>query len=147
MQKGWGRRFRNYGKFKDTVYKHTPLTGNTKKYQLFYSSDEEPGILYAKTSSMDTTTHRMDLRRGADREETLKYFDINDIEVLEEKDRGIKKIKQVELFTKWRKHVPDEFKSPLYDNPGEEILQSVKDDRKSKKEYVESQMYKTTTGG
>jgi hypothetical protein len=24
--------FRNYGKFKDTVYKHTPLTGNTKKY-------------------------------------------------------------------------------------------------------------------
>jgi hypothetical protein len=63
--------FWNYGKFEDTVYKHTPLTGNTKKYQLFYSSDEEPDILYAKTSSMDTTTHQMDLQRGADQEEPL----------------------------------------------------------------------------
>jgi hypothetical protein len=44
----------------------------------------------------------------------------------------------VELFTKWRKHVPEAYKSPLYDNPGEDIIRSVKEDRKSKKEHAET---------
>jgi hypothetical protein len=80
----------------------------------------------------------MDLRKGTDeeRDEILKYFDMDDVPPLIEKDPGIKHIKQVELYTKWRKHVPDEFKSPLYDHPGDDVLQSVKDDWKSKKEYV-----------
>jgi hypothetical protein len=132
--------FCNYGKFEDSVYKHSPLTGNTKKYQLFYSSSQEKGVLYAKTSNTSEEAHRMDLRKGTDeeRDEILKYFDMDDVPPLIENDPGIKRIKQVELYTKWRKHVPDEFKSPLYDHPGDDVLQSVKDDWKSKKEYVQS---------
>jgi hypothetical protein len=101
------------------------------------------GILYGKESNLpNATTHRMDMRKGteADRKAILKefrdYFDEKE-EVLQRLvPPGIRTIKQVELYLKWRKHVPDEHKSPLYDNPGEDVLKSVKDDRRSKKEYI-----------
>jgi hypothetical protein len=128
--------FRDYGKFEDDLYKSNPLSGHTKKYQLFYLMEEEPGVLYGKESSMDTMKHKMDLKKGNDeqRKQMLQDFDVDLIDQL--KTEGIRTIKQVELFTKWRKHVPDEYKSPLYDNPGDDVLQSIKDDRKNKKKYV-----------
>jgi hypothetical protein len=135
--------FHDYGQFEDKIYKSTPLTGHTKKYQVFYSDELEMGILYGKESNLlNATTHRMDLRKGteADRKAILKefrdYFDEKE-EVLQRLvPPGIRTIKQVELYSKWRKHVPDEHKSPLYDNPGEDVLKSIKDDRRSKKEYI-----------
>ena len=95
------------------------------------------GVLYGKTSNTMTDEHRMDLKKGTvdERKELLEFFDINDVEHLDDVE-CIKQIKQVELYTKWRKHVPDQYKSPLYDHPGDDVLASVKDDRKSKKEYV-----------
>jgi hypothetical protein len=132
--------FYDFGKFKDRIYKHTPLSGNTKKFQLFYSHDEDMGTLYGKESASSRTATRMELKRGGenDRNNILKDFDIRDIELLKDVD-GIRRIKQVELYTKWRKHVPDQYKLPLYDKPGDDVLQSVKDDQKSKLEYVKEQ--------
>jgi hypothetical protein len=51
---------------------------------------------------------------------------------------GIQTIKQVEMYTKWRKHVQEQYKSPLYDNPGNEVILAVREDRKNKKQYTES---------
>jgi hypothetical protein len=129
--------FCNYGEFEDSVYKHSPLTGNTKNTN-FSTRVAKRRVYCMQKSNTSEEAHRMDLRKGTEerREEILKYFDMDDVPPLIEKDPGIKHIKQVELYTKWRKHVPDEFKSPLYDHPGDDVLQSVKDDWKSKKEYV-----------
>jgi hypothetical protein len=129
--------FCDYGKFEDKLYKDKPLSGHTKKYQLFYLTDEEPGVLYGKESNVDTNKHKMDLTKGNDesRKQHLSNFDVKLMDKL--KTEGIRTIKQVELFTKWRKHVPDEYKSPLYDNPGIDVLESVKQDRKNKKQFVE----------
>jgi hypothetical protein len=55
--------FFDYGKFEDTLYKLAPLMGHTKKYQLFYSTDQEPGVLIGKESNMATEEHKMDLRK------------------------------------------------------------------------------------
>jgi hypothetical protein len=135
--------FCNFGKLEDKVYKHTPLSGHTKKYQVFYSNDKNPGILYAKVSNNTASkVHEMDLRKGtgAERTKILEDFDVVDCEHLPVE--GIRTIKQVELFSKWRKHVPNEYKSPLYDDPGEAVRLAIKDDRKSKKAYIEQRCLK-----
>jgi hypothetical protein len=135
--------FLDYGKFEDTLYKSAPLMGHTKKYQLFYSTDQEPGVLIGKESNMATEAHKMDLRKGkdADRDRILRAFDV-DIHLENLKSEGIRTIKQVELYSKWRKHVPDKHKSLLYDNPGEDVLLSVKEDRKDKKKYIKESCLK-----
>jgi hypothetical protein len=129
--------FLNFGKLEDSIYKQSPLTGNTKKYQLFYSHDEDMGTLYGMESNSATTSFKMDLKKGREqeRQNTLSEFDVALMEPLNDVE-GIRQIKQVELYTKWRKHVPDEHKSPLYDHPGDDVLQSVKDDRKNKLQYI-----------
>jgi hypothetical protein len=130
--------FFDFGKFEDKIYSSTPLSGNTKKYQLFYSSDAEPGVLFAKESNAAEVSHRMDLRKGkeASRSQVLEDFDIVNMEQMNDVE-GIRKIKQVELYSKWRKHVPDKYKSPLYDYPGDDVVNTVKEDRKSKKKFME----------
>ena len=98
------------------------------------------GILFAKQSNEEASpTHTMDLRKGheAQQNSLLSAFDLEGMDRLEAP--GIRTIKQVELFTKWRKHVPDDSKSPLYDNPGEDVILAVKQERKSKKEYATAQ--------
>jgi hypothetical protein len=140
--------FYNFGKFKDKLYKQTPLLGNTKKFQLFYSHDEDMGALYGKDSNSSTTATRMDLKRGNDtvRKQVLAEFKDNimqSMETVNDCEEGIQKIKQVELYTKWQKHIPDEYKSPLYNNPGEDILLSVKEDRKHKLQYVKERRLAT----
>jgi hypothetical protein len=130
--------FVDFGKLEDSLYKQTPLSGNTKKYQLFSSSDQEMGVLYGRETASSTEEHRMDLRKGTEqeRQNILDSYDLEDMDVLT--TDGIKTIKQVELYAKWRKHVPEEYKSPLYDHPGDDVLQAVRDDRKSKKEYIQA---------
>jgi hypothetical protein len=135
--------FHQLGDLEDSIYHKNPLMGNTKKYQLFWSTSDEPGVLYGKDSNSSTETHRMDLVKGSEeeRKSVLQNFELEKVPVLDDCE-GIRRIKQVELFSKWRKHVPDKYKSPLYDDPGEEVLQSVKEDRRSKKEYLEQQRKK-----
>jgi hypothetical protein len=129
--------FKDYGSFEDSLYKTQPLSGHTKKYQLFYCTDENPTVLIGKEDNISTTEHRMDLKKNSEveRSQILNDFDVERMDKLNDVE-GIRLIKQVELYTKWRKHVPDEYKSPLYDHPGEDVLQSVKDDRKNKKKYI-----------
>jgi hypothetical protein len=132
--------FYNFGKFEDAIYKSNPLTGNTKQMQLFYSSAEDPGVLYAKETNESNSVLKMDMRRGSgsEREALLKDFELELLPPLNDCD-GIKYIKQVELFSKWRKHVPDKYKSPLYDHPGDDVIQTVKDDHKKKRDLVQQQ--------
>jgi hypothetical protein len=137
------KKTKNYGKFEDKLYKTTPLSGHTNKYQLFYCKDDGPSTIVAKEDNIDNKEHHMDLKKGKDkdRQEILRDFDVESMELLNDVD-GIRTIKQVELYSKWRKHVPDEHKSPLYDHPGEAVIQSVKEDRKNKKNYIKENLKK-----
>jgi hypothetical protein len=119
-----------------------------KKFQLFYSHDKDMEALYGKDSNSSTTATRMDLKRGKDTVRTQELVEFKDnitqsMETMNDCEEGIQKIKRVELYTKWQKHIPDEYKSPLYDNPGEDILLSVKEDRKHKLQYVKERRLAT----
>jgi hypothetical protein len=135
--------FYNFGQYEDREYSSSPLSGHTNKYHLFYLSDAKPGVLFAKDSNNSLIEHRMDLVKGPEerQHEILNDFDINELDKMDDVE-GIRKIKQVEFYKKWRKHIPEQYKSPLYDNPGEDVLQSVKDDRKTKKVFLENKHLK-----
>jgi hypothetical protein len=75
--------FYDFGKFEDSIYKQTPLTGHTKKYQLFFSEESERGVLFGKGSNAEgKLTHQMDLRKGNDgqRSAILNDYDIDLLE-------------------------------------------------------------------
>jgi hypothetical protein len=45
---------------------------------------------------------------------------------------GIKPIKQVELYKKWRPFIPSQFRDEIYPRPSDEVIASVKNDRNKK---------------
>jgi hypothetical protein len=79
--------FYDFGKFEDKIYKQTPLTGHTKKYQYFYLEETDMGVLYGKHANQSTdSVHRMDLKKGRpeDRKAIIDDFDMDkDLEQLD----------------------------------------------------------------
>ena len=53
---------------------------------------------------------------------------------------GLKNIKKNEMYTKWRKYVPPVNQTdPIYEHPGEEVLQKIEDKRNGiKKQKAEA---------
>jgi hypothetical protein len=45
---------------------------------------------------------------------------------------GLKEIKQVELYQKWRKFVPDEFQDEICPKPSDEVLNKIKEEKRKK---------------
>jgi hypothetical protein len=79
--------FYDFGKFEDKIYKQTPLTGHTKKYQYFYLEETDMGVLYGKHANRPSdSVHRMDLKKGRpeDRKAIIDDFDMGkDLEQLD----------------------------------------------------------------
>ena len=46
--------------------------------------------------------------------------------------KGLSEIKQVELYTKWRKLIPDEFKDEMCPKPEYNVISKVKQQRNDK---------------
>ena len=49
-----------------------------------------------------------------------------------EKRPGLRNIKQVELYHKWRPFIPEEFRDGICPKPSDKIIKSIKDERKGK---------------
>jgi hypothetical protein len=62
-----------------------------------------------------------------DREQQLKQLPLQPVTAL-----GLKPIKQVELYTKWRKFVPAEFVDEICPKPHDDILKKVQEARSEK---------------
>eukprot|EP00536_Pseudo-nitzschia_multiseries_P015627 jgi/Psemu1/43265/gm1.43265_g len=58
---------------------------------------------------------------------------------------GIKEIKQIELFTKWRKLVPAEFADIISPYPGDEVMRKFKEERNRKARERTQRKRDTTT--
>ena len=67
---------------------------------------------------------------------------LSSFELEEMEPPGLKEIKKVELYTKWRKFVPEQFQDIICPKPPDAVEQRVKDDRKERKRKreVEKQM-------
>ena len=58
---------------------------------------------------------------------------------------GLSEIKQVELYTKWRKLIPDQFQDDVCPKPTDEVLNKVKKDKADKAKTKKLNSQKGTT--
>jgi len=106
-----------------------------KKNHHFYSNSTTPGVLHVRKTSAAAYPIKSQLlaKTSNHHKALLDGFDHTTLSsVKQASPPSLKKIKRIELFKKWRKYVPEHLRSPLYDNPGEDILREITDQRNVK---------------
>jgi hypothetical protein len=122
--------FFDYGDMLDHFYKKFP-NGTIQNNHVFSVSSEEPTKMIVKTSD-DADPVVMDLKLSTkvhnnDRATELENYILTPIQ-----PPGLKEIKQVELYSKFRRFVPEEFKDIICPKPSDEILSNIKQARSDK---------------
>jgi hypothetical protein len=100
----------------------------------------------ADTTEPTEETRVQDLKKGvaADRK---THLDKIDEELKQVVPRGLPMIKQVELFTKYRQFVPEEFRDELCPDPGTDVIDEIKGQRNTKrKEQAEAKKGRVQSG-
>ena len=95
---------------------------------VFWVEDSNPTTMYIKASD-DAEIVEVDFMKGdyEDRIDELLDFVIAPIEA-----PGLREIKQVELYSKFRKFVPEEFRDEICPKPSDHVLEKIKKDRSEK---------------
>jgi len=125
----------DYNAFEDKVYKQL-VSGTIKQNHMFCGFSKTPGRLFvSRTSAPIAENMVQELKKGkdADRKKILDHPERH-LPVME--PPSLRNIKKVELFTKWRKYVPQQYRSPLYDDPGKDVLDEVNEEKKNKRKKV-----------
>jgi hypothetical protein len=133
--------FIDWDAFLGKIYTGIP-GGLVSQYQYFFSFAWQPGWLFAQLSSALTAEGvKVDLRNTKmaqdDRMKMLspgQSFDTSQIAML--KPPGVRAIKQVEMYEKWHKFVPEEHITDLYKKPEVSTVAELKQQQKRKKELL-----------
>ena len=123
-------KFFDFDKILDRFYKR-PESGSVNRTHIFSMYEDQPGILELKDSTY-SDVRIQNLTKGnwspADRKKLI-------IKTLTEMQPmtppGIKPIKQIELGTKWRPLVPEEFQDDVCKIPPRELVKKYKKDKRS----------------
>jgi hypothetical protein len=124
--------FYDFNSYFDSIYTQIP-SGAIKQYQYFKAYFMKSGWFQAQSSSpllsegviFDLRPPKKDEQQ---RKSIIKNFDIKHIKNLE--PPGVRPIKQVEMYEKWRRFVPAEHITDLYAKPTKETAKKVLDDQK-----------------
>jgi len=119
--------FLDYAEMLDFFYNKFPA-GMIQQNHVFWVEDSNPTTMYIKASD-DAEIVEVDFMKGdyEDRMDELLDFVIAPIEA-----PGLREIKQVELYTKFRKFVPEEFRDEICPKPSDHVLEKIKKDRSEK---------------
>ncbi len=113
---------------------------------IFWADASKPSVLYTKeTDEAPVITlpfHNDKFVQQQNRLRELKEFALKSIPA-----PGIKPIKQVELYTKWRKFVPDSFQDEICPKPSTDVINQVTSDRKQKNRERTSKKRPRVRGG
>jgi hypothetical protein len=119
--------FFNYGELLDQFYKPFPA-GTVQSNHVFWVQCSTPTVVFTKLTAEVTLNFRNDkFLNRENRVQELREFSVKPIAA-----PGMKEIKQVELYTKWRKFVPAEFADEICPKPPDEVLENVQKARSDK---------------
>ena len=109
------------------------LKGNVTINHVFAVHDSSPTMMLLKADD-DSETLRVNFKKrgtGADAErvDNLQKFVLKQL-----KAAGVKDIKQVELYKKWRRFVPDPFKDIICPKPDDDVIKREDKATKSKRD-------------
>ena len=127
--------FYDWDSFLDIYYRKA-IT-DVSKYHCFYYSYNAKGVVIKRTTVrkedkekeqrlVNYSKKASDLEIKKWKKELMKTFPIH------ETAEGISEIKQVELFTKWREFVPEEYRDIICPKPDDEIIQRIKAEKSAK---------------
>ena len=121
---------KDYYNFENHLYKTFDTNVVTKSHVFKSSNDLGPGVIECKRTCTETTTNIQKLQKGPKgncrKSEFLSYT------LVDEPEPGISEQKQLDLFEKWRKFVPDEFQDIICPEPKNDLTERVKEKLKEK---------------
>ena len=137
--------FFDYGEVLDRFYKPFPA-GTVQSNHVFWVDSTIPTVVFTKETAEEPTI-RLDFCNDKfvtreNRAQELKEFSLNPVQA-----PGMKAIKQVELYTKWRSFVPAEFADEICPKPPDEVLENVQKERSKKNRERNAKKRATTSCG
>jgi hypothetical protein len=122
--------FFDYGELLDNFYKPFPA-GAVQGNHVFWVESTNPTVMFTKETAEEPTIP-IQFRNDKvvcreERQQQLKQLPLQSVPA-----PGMKPIKQVELYTKWRKFVPAEFADEICPKPHDDILKKVQEARSEK---------------
>jgi hypothetical protein len=125
--------FKDYGAMLDTFY-GTFKPGTIQKNHIFRVEDTDASLLMqCSTHSEAPFVEQAMLKRGQARGDTTRIAAMEAFELQTLKAPGLRPIKQVELYKKFRPFVPREFWEDTCPRPSDEVLAQVKDESSKKR--------------
>ena len=122
--------FFNWDGFFTKTLNYKRAIKDCSKYHCFYYDSTQMGKVYKSNTKIDTTTTKELINRN----KAMEQWKISIIGLFPniEKAPEIADIKKVELYTKWRKLIPDSYQDEMCPKPNDEIINKVKRDKAKK---------------
>jgi hypothetical protein len=125
--------FKDYGAMLDNFY-GTFKPGTIQKNQIFRVEDTDASlVMQCSTHSEAPFVEQAMLKRGQVRFDKTRVAAMEAFELQTLKAPGLRPIKQVELYKKFRPFVPREFWEDTCPIPSDDVLAQVKDDSSNKR--------------
>ena len=135
--------FEEWGSFLDKFYKKLE-PGSIQKNHIFEVSHSTTLVLKTDNITTNVSQDTQELRKGGGKNNICRKDQLRQIPRSKIKDPGVAEIKQVELYTKYRKFVPDQFQEDICPYPGKDIMERIKDSRNEKARERAAKKRKTT---
>jgi hypothetical protein len=144
--------FRNWDGFWDKFYKRF-VSGTVHSTHIFSASKENKTTLIFRADDLPNTkvSSQNLMKKGTDNPNRPALLKSSQVDVIEAP--GIPPIKQVELFSKYRALIPEEFRDITCPEPSEDIKNKIKSERntkqreraKTKREMGQNKKHKSET--
>ena len=127
--------FFDWDTYLDRIYSR-PAPGTINKNHIFKAVGTKPGVLITEIiKGQDSKEQNLiKLKKNATGgQKAARTRIINSKKIKKEKRPGLREIKQVDLYEKWGPLVPLEFRDEICPKPSDKIINSVKEERKTKR--------------
>ena len=122
--------FFNWDKFFTNNLNYKKAIKDCSKFHCFYYDHIQAGIIHKQHNRLDISSTKETVNKNTNN--LIWKQSLKDLCPTQEKAPEISDIKQVELYTKWRKLLPDQFQEDTCPKPTAEILNKVKKDKAKK---------------
>ena len=122
--------FYNWDGFFTNTLRYKKAIKDCSKFHCFFYDQSQNGKVFKKNTVLNQNSTKETIHKQ--HANTIWNEQLKEAFPNLEKAQGIPDIKQVELYTKWRKLVPDQYQDQICPKPDDSILNKVKKDKAKK---------------
>jgi hypothetical protein len=123
--------FKDYGTLFSSFYNQFP-PGTIQKNHIFWVDSTNSTTMMMKISHDAQSTVRHNFKKNNNVSNDNRFRQLMAASLSAVTRPGIKPIKQVELYKKWRPFVPHQFRDQICPRPTDEVLEAVRNEKNSK---------------